>query len=350
MPCYHPITAVQPTDGGKLSFPAPEHLKLYNDYRTLSIACGQCHGCRMTRTRHWAIRCMHEKQMHKFACYITLTYRPETLPANNTLHYPDFQRFMKRLRTAAIRGRGSFHQRFPPVARSRAQAIARNLTARSHTRRDTVNTTRYARWKNNIKFYMCGEYGEEKGRPHYHALIFGIDFADRIFYKTTPSGKKLYRSATLEKLWPYGFSSVGELTFESAAYVARYVMKKRTGDGETKEYKIIDPETAEIYTKTKEFNQMSRRSGIGSSWLHTYHQDVYATGKLIAGGHPQNPPRYYDKLYKNIDQLELEQVKHQRFIEALAYTEHQTPARLAVQEQVALARTTSLKRNKVQGA
>ena len=75
---------------------------------------------------------------------------------------------------------------------------------------------------------MCGEYGDKLGRPHYHAIIFGVTFVDKKLWSIR-RGNNLYRSATLEKLWPYGFSSIGTVNFETAAYVARYVTKKITG-------------------------------------------------------------------------------------------------------------------------
>jgi hypothetical protein len=87
-----------------------------------------------------------------------------------------------------------------------------------------------------IKFYMCGEYGPKLGRPHFHALLFGHDFSDRKLWSTTPAGSKLYRSAELEKLWDKGFSSVGDANFESAAYVARYIMKKVSGEAAESHY------------------------------------------------------------------------------------------------------------------
>lgn len=294
MPCYYPITAFQAHSGGPLSFVQR------NDYNTLTIPCGQCSGCRLKKSRDWAIRCVHEKQMHKRSCFCTFTYSPENLPPHNTLVYRDFQLLMMRIRKAHGKG---------------------------------------------ITFYMAGEYGETFGRPHYHALLFGLDFPDRIYLRTTPSGAKIYRSPTLETHWTLGFSSVGDLTFESAAYVARYIMKKRNGDGEKRDYKILDLDTGEIVSKRKEFNQMSRARGIGASWLAKYAADVYTTGKVIIRGHKNNPPRYYDKLFKKIDQGKLEELQYGRFIEALAQSEHHTPERLAVQEQVALAKTKSLKRN-----
>lgn len=332
MPCYYPITALQPTAGGPLLFPKDEHLYLYNDYRTLQIGCGRCRGCRMKRTRQWAIRCVHEKQMHKHNCFLTLTYNDANLPTNGTLVYKHFQRFMRNLRRQASAPVNATFHRDPKGAPLRGEMGPAHRV--------------------ELAFYMAGEYTEPEpekgypgGRPHYHALIFGIDFADKIYLQRTGSGEKIYRSPTLEKLWKKGFSSLGELTYKSAAYVARYVMKKRTGDGEKQDYKIIDPDTGEIYEKKKEFNNMSRRPGVGSTWLKKYTGDVYNTGKVITNGYPQNPPRYYDKQYKKIDQAALEEFQWARQIEAMAMREHQTPERLAVQEQVAAARERSLKRH-----
>jgi hypothetical protein len=134
---------------------------------------------------------MHEAKMHPKNCFITLTYNNEHLPSDGSLNYEVFQLFMKRLRKKYGKG---------------------------------------------IRFYMCGEYGDKLGRPHFHACLFGHDFADKKLWKTTDSKSKLYRSAELEKLWPYGFSSVGDVTFESAAYVARYIMKKVSGDASESHY------------------------------------------------------------------------------------------------------------------
>lgn len=262
--------------------------------------------------------------MHKHNCYVTLTYNDDNLPPHHALRYRDYQRFMRKLR----------------------KALGRKRTRKNRfvvqTQNENANT---CPWK--VRFYMAGEYGELHGRPHFHAILFGIDFNDRRFYKRSPSGEKIYTSATLEKLWPHGFSSVGNVTYASAAYVARYIMKKRTGDGNKNDYEILDLDSGEIIKRKKEFNNMSRRPGIAHTWFQKYQGDIYnVTGKLIVKGHPRNPPRYYDKLFKKIDSEALEGYKHARYLEQLAQAEHHTPERLAVQEQVQTARTTSLKRNK----
>lgn len=121
-------------------------------------------------------------------------------------------------------------------------------------------------------------------------------------------------------------------------------MKKRTGNKNKKEYEIIDVDTAEIYIKNKEFNQMSRNPGIGKNWLEKYKTDVYTTGKVIIRGHPTTPPRYYDKRFAKTNPLAWEGIQWARLQEALAQKEHHTPERLAVQEQLENARTQTLKR------
>jgi hypothetical protein len=183
MACYKPLTAYQCADRSIIWREIPGA----DVVRTLSLPCGQCVGCRLERSRQWAVRCMHEAQMHTSNCFITLTYAPEFIreAKDLSLNYEHFQLFMKRLR-----------------------------------KRFTGKT---------IRFYMAGEYGELRDRPHFHACIFGLDFEDKKFLKRTETGSILYTSKILEELWPYGYSSIGDVNFESAAYVARYIMKKVNG-------------------------------------------------------------------------------------------------------------------------
>ena len=172
--------------------------------------------------------------MHEDNCFITLTFSDkELLKRENPLSVDtrDFQKFMKRLR-------------------------------------------KYTGKK--VRYFHCGEYGDENMRPHYHACLFGLDFEDKYVWMER-NGNKLYRSPTLEKIWPFGYSSIGEVNFETAAYVARYVMKKVTGEGkdrlkvkecdgelvELKHYQMLDKDTGEIIELKPEYTTMSRRPGIG---------------------------------------------------------------------------------------
>lgn len=243
---------------------------------------------------------MHEASLHEQNCFITLTYDNDHCPSDRSLNYGDFQRFMKRFRK---KFKGS-----------------------------------------TIRFYMAGEYGEKFERPHFHACIFGFNFPDLTLWKRTPSGALIYRSKSLEDLWPFGYSSVGDVTFESAAYVARYVMKKRTGKGVGDHYETTDMETGEIKDRVPEFNRMSLKPGIGADWLKRFHTDVYPHDRVIVNGREARPPKFYDKKFAEQFPEEFEQLQFQRFVDAVDRFEDNTDERLAVKEQCTIARTRQLSR------
>lgn len=286
------------------------------------------------------MRCTHEISQHKYNSYITLTYDEKHLQESRSLQHKDFQLFIKRMREQIARN----YMKLEPTA---ILYDPENLTRVSLPESDEkhachekniTDILKALKRRPRIRFYMAGEYGEKYGRPHFHAILFGVDFGDKIYLQRTPSGEKIYRSPTLEKLWNKGFSSVGAATFNSAAYIARYIMSKRTGDKNRTDYDVLDLETGEIIKKRKEYNQMSRASGIGHDWLKKYHADIYNFGKVVTKtGKEMNPPRYYDKLYKKMDEAQLERIKAMRDLEAQQHKADQTPERLRVQEIVANA-------------
>jgi hypothetical protein len=187
---------------------------------------------------------------------------------------------------------------------------------------------------------MAGEYGENFGRPHWHACIFGFDFHDKKLWKRSSSGSMLYRSPDLEVLWPFGHSSIGDVNFESAAYVARYIMKKVTGKQAKDHY--IDPETG-VCLKP-EFNKMSLKPGIGADFYKKYKTDIYPHDYVVIRGKKLKPPKYYDKLYKKSDPYEYDEMLFQRENDARIHNADNTPERLAVKEQVTKAKLQTLKR------
>lgn len=263
----------------------------------VEIPCGQCIGCRLERSRQWAIRCVHEAQLYEDNCFITLTYNDENYPKNGSLNLAHFQNFMKRFRKSL-----------------------------SH----------------KIRMYHCGEYGDKNARPHYHACIFGHDFTDKILWEERDK-IKLYRSEDLERLWPFGFSTIGAVTFESAAYVARYICKKITGDLAQQHYEWIDPSTGEIHQRVPEYTTMSRGGssptgenlgGIGSRWFEKFETDVFPSDEVIMRGRSMRPPKYYDGLYEHKNPSELKIIKRQRKKLAAQHPEDQTPERLKVREAV----------------
>jgi len=136
-----------------------------------------------------------------------------------------------------------------------------------------------------IRFFLCGEYGEERGRPHYHAIIFGYDFPDKVALPKRGDFVE-YSSALLDDVWGLGLTHIGSVTFDSANYVANYATKKITGKGADAFYRGRRPE----------FVLMSRRPGIGFSWINEFRSDVYPSDEVISRGVKTRPPRYYDKI------------------------------------------------------
>ena len=194
---------------------------------------------------------------------------------------------------------------------------------------------------------MCGEYGPENFRPHYHACIFGFNFPDRKPLRLLDSGCQVFQSKTLDSLWPFGFSSIGAVTFESAAYVARYCVQKVTGDQAANHYRRVDAETGEIYSLVPEFNRMSLKPGIGATWLHRFASDVYRNDTVIARGVECAPPRYYDKwLDKNYHDRALSNFVDREF-SALDNAADNTEDRLLVKEQIAEARFSMFHRKEL---
>jgi hypothetical protein len=296
MGCFKPLKAHR-LDDGSISFSARS-----GEGDALQLPCGQCIGCRIDRSKMWAVRCMHEASLHDNNIFITLTYSDEHLPENGNLDYTHFQKFMKRLR-----------KRFS---------------------------------KRNIRFYMCGEYGDLNWRPHFHALLFNFTFDDLTVWKKTGSGSVIYRSKALEELWPFGHSSVGDVTLQSAGYVARYVMKKINGDRAKLHYERLNHETGEITSLTPEFNRMSLKPGIAQGWFDKFYADVYPQDAVILeGGQRMRPPKFYDLKYDAKEPYEFEAVQQARIMRALERASEATPERLAVKEEVLRSKTQKLLRS-----
>lgn len=210
-----------------------------------------------------------------------------------------------------------------------------------------MKRVRHARPGTQISYYMSGEYGEQYKRPHYHAILFGVNFPDQQYYGKSPSGHDLYTSKELDQLWQLGQCKIGQVTFESAAYVARYVMKKMNGEKAKAEntYKRVDPDTGEEIEVQPEYSRMSLRPAIGKRWIEKYHPEVYPNDHVISRGHPAKPPRYYDLYLKRTQPQLHEEVTLRRKAEALTRSEDNTPERLEVKEAVTLAGLRLKKRN-----
>lgn len=310
MPCYSPLKGWKDEETGGIVF------RPGIGAEEMEVACGQCLGCRLDHSRMWALRIVHESAMHQSgcgSCFVTLTYRDivecDTEQLENKLHVPSdwslhkshFQKFMKRLR-----------KHFSPQ---------------------------------KIRFFHCGEYGNKckhgidlelvgcplcnVGRPHYHAALFGWYPDDPVAYKTK-DGYERFTSPTLERIWKYGFVDVGELNFDTAAYIARYNLKKVTGVKASDHYMQVDFD-GECSWVEPEYITMSRRPGIGRDFYEKYKDDMFPSDMtpMVGDGKPvHGVPRYYEEIFKCEDPLTLEEIKEVRQKFREEHGEEYTPQRL----------------------
>jgi len=295
MPCFHPCPvwpAVPPAKG--IVFRKDQS---YVGAVQMSIPCSQCVGCRMDRAADWATRLSHEASCHDASSFVTLTYNAEHFPADCSVCPRTLQLFVKRLRKALARP---------------------------------------------VRFYACGEYGESNSRPHYHLLLFGFDFPDKVLWRRTSTGFYTYRSPLLESLWRFGHSEIGTVTKESAGYVARYVTKKITGDRAESHYQAVHPVTGEVHQVLPEFARMSNRPGIGAWWFARWKSDAFPSDFVVIDGQRRSVPRYYKK---KLCEAELAGVVVKRKERARKHAANNTPERLGVREEVLVRKIDFLKRS-----
>ena len=253
MSCYHPFYALilrRKTPEGKMHIkilPKRGSLREYqNDYgvdNILSLPCGHCIGCAKDRVRNWTTRLCLEGKYYDHKCFLTLTYDDEHCPER--LCKRDLQLFLKRLR-----------KEISPI---------------------------------KVRYFACGEYGENTHRPHYHVILFGYDFPDKRFFSFGSNLDKVFVSKQLSEIWSSGNCLIGDVSEQSCAYVAGYSTKKLLGDSPFKD----------------EFVMMSTRPGIGYQFLED-NPDIYQVDKIydssLGSRKVARIPRFFDK--KSVDALE----------------------------------------------
>lgn len=291
MSCYHPLLAQRTSDPKKpvkivnkepfLDRPTTDMINkaLSVDIRTgevendfFLVPCGKCIGCRLDYSREWADRMTMEALSHPKgrSWFLTLTYDDEHLPNGKkdrpSLKPNDLTDFMKRLRR---------HYEY------------HNLS-------------------DGIRFYACGEYGSKTFRPHYHVIVYGLDFEDKEPFFLNKMHQQIYKSELLSDLWGNGIVSIGGFDWRSAAYTARYVLKKQKGENAASYYEErgIEPE----------FVRMSNRPGIALPYFETHSEEIYEKDNIVLppiDGKPHiiKPPRYFDTKYESLNALCAERLK-----------------------------------------
>ena len=323
MPCYRPLDAYVVAGKSKHGKKRIAFKRIIGEtIEKIQLPCGQCIGCKTIRSLSWALRCTHEMSLHDRNCFITLTYDDKHLPQNYSLDDPSlrkvgkspFQLFIKR-----------FRKSISPI---------------------------------KIRYFMCGEYGDDSWRPHYHAIIFGYDFPDKIRVQSTDVANPYFISPLLSKLWPMGFHIIAEANFDTAAYVARYCLKKITGENAVSHYyrSIVDgfnPYTGEFDSWREvelvpEYATMSRRPAIGKGWYEKFKMDCYPSDYLIVDGRKVPIPKYYDKLLELEDEYTHAAIKTKRELRiALMDESEKSRERLKQKEAVKKAQSQSLTRIKI---
>lgn len=316
MPCYRPLVGYRRARTEKWSALeqrvvhqgggwTARRAESWQEYMPLTVPCGKCIGCRIEYSRQWAVRCAHEAQLHEENSFWTLTYADHRLPADRSVHLRELQLFFKRLRK---------------WCESNREGWINDDGKRSY-----------------FRYFACGEYGDLTQRPHYHAIVFGVDMQDKQLLKLNKQKQPLYKSEEALNIWsdedgPIGHVTLGAVSFQSAAYVARYIMKKQTGDQAEAHYN----------GRRSEFVTASKKPGLGRKWIERYYGDVYPHDVFHLEGKPHRPPRFYDEVYRGIDPKGFADLKARRIREGRASEDH--PSRLAVKEQVKEARLRMLVR------
>lgn len=271
--------------------------------KPMSVRCGRCVDCRLEKSRQIAVRADKEASLYVDNCYLTLTYRPEVLPLDGSLVKNHMVLFNKRVRK---------------------------------------------RYGAGIRFFYCGEYGDLNKRPHFHSCVFNFDFADKVFDGES-NGFPLYSSAQLQELWPWGRCWIGGLTFESAAYVARYVCKKIMGRAELDKFNFmyrVDHSTGEVnQVLVDEFCEMPRRPGLGKPWFDKFWRDVFPHDFIVSRGVKMRAPDYFLDLLEVKDPAMALAVKRKRCAACVPFDPEFLTDRLRVKERVIEARFSQLKRS-----
>lgn len=277
MRCTSPRTVGFQSDGKTLCW-SPKHYS--KEYATFQLPCGKCLSCRLESARQTAVRCMHEASLHENNSFITLTYSDEHLKSER-LQYEDWQKFVKKLR--AHIHQGLLSELFPGLPQEQQRKLFSSLPK--------VSRSQWL-YKTRVSTLQTGEYGDRTKRPHWHAIIFNWRPSDQAFHRLSDRGDRIYKSKTLDTLWGKNDPTtrpceIGEVTFESAGYVARYATKKLThgNDGE------------------HDFNPIHKRStsqAIGKKWIEKYWPDLFNYGYCVMpDGNKCGIPRYYERWLKD---------------------------------------------------
>lgn len=202
-----------------------------------------------------------EQSYHSESWFLTLTYDDEHLPISH------------------------------PVNPATGEIVSVHSTLVKKDLQDFMKRLRFNS-KQSIRYFAAGEYGSQTYRPHYHLLLFGLHLDDLQVIRKNFAGQPYYISPFIDRCWPFGIHILGQVTWQSAAYVARYTMKKATSGYDKRYYDFagIEPE----------FQTMSLKPAIGRQYYDD-HPEIFDYDffnvSTPQGGRKVYPPEYFRKLY-----------------------------------------------------
>lgn len=210
--------------------------KTWLEEQKMFVNCGKCVFCKMQKATDWSARMLHESGYHKSSLFVTLTFDEDHCPLS--IKKEELQKYLKRLR--------------------------KRLSPRK------------------IRYYACGEYGEEMGRPHYHLIIFGVNYNDFEFKdKILKNG--MWHDVYDCESWMKGNVYLGDVTADSCRYVADYINKVYFGDMEKEVYKNNGLESPfQLYSK-----------GLGEKWIYDNEKQLRQRYGYTIKGKNRGLNRYY---------------------------------------------------------
>lgn len=236
----------------------------YGPENMLLLPCGRCLGCRLEYSKEWANRCSLEAKTTHDNWFITLTYDEEYI-----------------------------QETFKPVIdKETGEYMQMANLVPEHITKFLKNLRRQEEYHHNnkeVRFYGCGEYGSINMRPHYHLIVFNLPLFDLV-EEWRKDGFITYSSEYLSGIWKKGFLTINEYSWETAAYTARYMLKKLKGREAIEQYQQCGLE--------REFSRCSRNPGIGYEYYRQHRDEIYRTDSVIIHGQTTKPPKYFDKMYQ----------------------------------------------------
>lgn len=225
----------------------------YGADNIVPIPCGNCLACKLNYAKNWALRCCLEAEEYEYNWFVTITYDDEHIPFDHKVHKEDLQKYLKRVRK---------------------------------------------KYGEGVRFFGAAEYGELTHRPHYHLILFNLPLPDIKCLGKAFKGY-MYESKELSSCWKNGYTSIGDVSYSSCNYVARYCLKK-----------YDDPDT---------FLLMSRRPGLAYNYFQKHKEDIYENDCIyynFGNTLTARPSRYFDTLYSKIMPEQFENIKTERLSKA----------------------------------